>query len=92
MKKTFTVRIGVEVEVDETKFDAAFLAEFAGHFYRDIDTVEKHMDYIAGMVAQDNFPEISPYEWDNPFLEGYGPAKDMGILAKIQDVEVEESE
>lgn len=61
----------IEVEVDESKFDAAFMEEFTSNFYS-YDTIQEHACHLAQLHARglaDN----------HDFIEGYGTAKDMGI-------------
>lgn len=83
MKKTIEVRLVVEVEMDETKFDAKFLQEFRDGFYP-FHSLEDHACHIAQLYAR------GLYGGGDEFIEGYGPAKDMGIKAKgiDQDEEV----
>lgn len=65
----------VEVEIDEAKFDAEFMKEFTDSFYP-YDTIPQHAMHLAQLHARgiaDN----------HDFIEGYGPAKDMGIKFQI---------
>jgi hypothetical protein len=70
----------VLVEIDQSKFDEAFLKEFRDHFYnfRTIDDHLKHLGQLYARGLVDN----------NSFIEGYGPAKDMGI--KFEQIEIQE--
>lgn len=71
----------IEVEMDEAKFDAAFMEEFTSHFYP-YDTIPEHAQHLAQMFARgvaDN----------GDFIEGYGPAKEMGIAFRHVDGEKE---
>lgn len=83
--KTFTVEVAqvVTVELDETKFDEAFLAEFRKHFYR-FDDIDEHAKHIAQLEARGLISD-----W-KPFIEGYGPAEDMGIktAAVVESIEI----
>ncbi len=74
--KTFTVEVTqvVTVELDETKFDEAFMQEFRESFYG-FHTIERHAEHIAQLEARGLIGD-----W-KPFIEGYGPAEDMGIKA-----------
>lgn len=72
----------VEVELDEAKFDEAFLAEFRESFYPFFD-VERHVEHIAQLEARGLLDD---------FTEGYGPIKDMGIKACTVDWTVDEVE
>ena len=71
----------VTVTVDETKFTPEFMAEFRASFFP-FDTLEEHVEHLAQLAARgvaDN----------GTFIEGYGPAADMGIRL---DTTVEELE
>lgn len=79
-----TLTFEVEVSIDETKFDEAFLSEFRESFYPFFD-VERHVEHIAQLEARGLLED---------FTEGYGPIKDMGISARtinwtVDDVEPE---
>ncbi|MBY3434876.1 hypothetical protein [Rhizobium laguerreae] len=78
-KFTATLLFEVEVEVDETKFDEAFLSEFRESFYPFFD-VERHVEHIAQLEARGMLDD---------FTEGYGPIKDMGISARTVDCTLE---
>jgi len=70
----------VQVEVDESKFDEAFLAEFRESFFPFFD-VEDHVKHLAQLQAREMLDD---------FTEGYGPIKDMGIIGRTIDWEVED--
>lgn len=79
-----TLTFEIEVRLDETKFDEAFLSEFRESFYPFFD-VERHVEHIAQLEARGLLDD---------FTEGYGPIKDMGISARtvswtVDDVEPE---
>lgn len=74
----------VEVELDETKFDEAFLAEFRESFYSFDDTRE-HAEYIGHLVARG----LHDIEYSPEFIEGYGPSNEMGIKARIVDYDIQ---
>ena len=74
MKRTVSVEMLVEVEVDETKFTPEFMGEFRDHFFG-LDTVEEHIEHLAQLEAR----EVLSQE----FTEGYGPLKDFGIVARV---------
>lgn len=61
----------VRVTVDESKFDADFMAEFRETMFF-VDTVDGHVKHLAQLFAR-NIVD------NGDFIEGYGPAKDMGI-------------
>ena len=70
----------VEVKVDETKLDVAFMEEFRKYFY-DFENLDAHLEYLAisevrGYIR--GFPES---------LEGYGEIKQLGISIEVQDSE-----
>lgn len=83
--KTFTVEVTqvVTVELDETKFDEAFMQEFREGFYR-FHTLDQHAEHIAQLEARGMIDD-----W-KPFIEGYGPAEDMGIKATavVESIEI----
>ncbi len=71
MKFNVEVTLGVEVELDETKFDEKFFEEYTKNFYH-YDTIEDHAKYLAWLFATARVD-------NDEFIEGYGPAKRMGI-------------
>lgn len=73
------VSIEVEVEIDDSKFDEAFMAEFRESFYL-FFTVELHVEHIAQLEARGMLDD---------FTEGYGQIKDMGIKARTVTWETE---
>jgi len=77
-----TLTFEVEVEIDEAKFDEAFLLEFRDSFYPFFD-VNDHVEHIAQLEARGLLDD---------FTEGYGPIKDMGIKARTVDWTVDEVE
>lgn len=69
----------VDVTLDESKFDEAFMEDFRRSFYP-FTTVEEHAEHIGQMVVR----EVTGGKWDpktggRDFIEGYGPPKKMGI-------------
>jgi hypothetical protein len=64
----------VEVEVDRSKFTEQFMAEFRESFF-DFDSIEEHMLHLGQLYARDVVD-------NGEFIEGYGPADDMGIRFK----------
>lgn len=76
LSKAVQVTQVVRVTIDESKFTPEFMREFQAHFYP-FTSIERHLEHLAQLYARglaDNFA----------FIEGYGPAKDMGI--KFEDV------
>jgi hypothetical protein len=66
----------IVVTVDETKFTSEFMREFRLHFYP-FDTLDKHIEHLAQLHARG-------LAADHSFIEGYGPAKDMGIRFRTE--------
>lgn len=84
-KFTVEVRQIVEVELDEAKFDEAFMEEFLESFYPFMTLVD-HAEHIAqlqarGVIDLDFIP--------TQFVEGYGTALDMGIKASVTSTDME---
>jgi len=77
--KTVTVTILVEVTVDETKFDDAFMADFRKQMYH-FTSLDRHIEHLGQMHARGLYN-------DEDFIEGYGQAKEMGI--KFNELRVE---
>lgn len=84
MKKVVTISFDVEVEIDESKFDERFMSEFRESFYC-FYTIDEHLCHLAQLYARGLIE-------DGQFIEGYGPAKEMGISFNLsgQTEEVEE--
>ena len=82
---TITVTQKVDVELDETKFDDNFMQEFRASFYQFYD-IEDHAKHIAQLEARG----ITSLEiLRSEFIEGYGPANEMGIKACIDHAATE---
>lgn len=83
--KTFTVEVTqiVTVELDETKFDEAFMREFRESFYN-FRTLGQHAEHIAQLEARGLITG-----WP-VFIEGYGPTAEMGISATavVESIEI----
>jgi hypothetical protein len=75
--ETFIVRVDhlVEVTLDPSKFDAAFMSEFNKTFFR-LDSPAEHAEHLASLYAQGM--DMRPAS----FVEGYGPLHEMGITAR----------
>lgn len=69
--KRLTVTQTVEVTVDETKFTTEFMNEFRKTMYDFRDLID-HIEHLAQLHARGLAGDFS-------FIEGYGPASDMGI-------------
>lgn len=72
MQKLVTVTSQVIVIVDETKFTEAWMAEFREYMFN-FYTIDDHIKHLAQMYISSNGLGY------NPFVEGYGLLKDMGI-------------
>ena len=79
MKRTVEVRQLIEVEIDESKFDEQFMQEFRESFYN-FTTLDDHIAHIGQLEARGML---------GTFIEGYGPAKDMGIKAEVKSWDME---
>lgn len=73
--KQVAVTTVIEVTVDETKFDEAFMTEFRQQMYH-FTSLDAHMEHLAQMHARGLYD-------DTDFIEGYGRAKDMGIKLNL---------
>lgn len=84
--KTFRVTVTrvVDVAMDETKFTAEFMEEFDRQIFH-ADGLEEHAEHLGQLWAR----EIAT---DKDFIEGYGPAPDMGIQFEGISMEVEAEE
>lgn len=80
MKYEVIVTQYVEVEVDESKFTDKWMEDFKKNFYA-FNTVKDHVEHLAQLTARERF--------NKEFVEGYGPAEEMGIKARVTDVECE---
>lgn len=73
----------IKVTIDETKFDEDFFRQFNACIFDAGDDLDEHLKHLAQLNAR------GVYE-DTDFIEGYGPAKDMGIkLRALNDLEIE---
>jgi len=88
MTKTVAVTQYVTVTIDESKFTPGFLQEFGEGFYQ-FDNIDEHIEHLAQLTARALYPETK--FWTDTFIEGYGPAQDMGIETSInsRDTEIE---
>lgn len=83
MKKyTANVFIKVEIELDETKFDEAFMAEFRESFYQ-YHELDEHVAHLAQLEARGLL---------DTFTEGYGEIDEFAIKARQADFWVEDVE
>jgi hypothetical protein len=86
MRRTFQIAVTqiVEVQLAASKFDEAFMAEFRESFFSFSDLME-HAEHIAQLHARG----VIDGEFGDEFIEGYGPAKDMGIRARTLSTETD---
>lgn len=82
-KRVVTVTQLIEVDMDDSKFDANFMAEFVASFFP-YDTLEEHARHLAQLYARGIATGFS-----DDFIEGYGPVADMGIRFHEVDIETE---
>lgn len=73
----------IEVATDDAAFDADFFAEFNGSIFQ-TDTVDDHAEHLAQLFARGIIDGTA-----DEFIEGYGPAKDMGIEFRRVDLDME---
>lgn len=81
MKKTVYVTSEVVVSIDREKFDEEFMKEFRDSFYP-FHTIDQHIEHLAQLYARGLCDNHS-------FIEGYGPAADMGIRFDLNHIESE---
>lgn len=78
MKKTVSVTINVEVEVDENAFDENYMQAFRKYMY-DFWTIDDHIEYIAKHAARG---------LDLDYIEGY-TKEEHKLKARILDTNAE---
>ena len=83
--QTFIINVESEIQVtlDESKFTKEFLADFREHFYP-FTSLEQHACHLAQLQARGLIDEP---QTTNRFIEGYGPANEMGIETVTIDCE-----
>jgi hypothetical protein len=79
MKRIVAVTHTVEVKINRKKFTRKFMADFRRDFYN-FTTIERHLEHLAQLYVRGIAGE---------FIEGYGPASEMGI--EFRDVWTEMS-
>lgn len=73
----------IKVTLDETKFTPEFFAEFNASIFDAGNDINAHFKYLAELYATGRNDE-------DDFIEGYGPARDMGIrLRPAFGIEIE---
>lgn len=83
-KRIVQVTQVIEVETNDAKFDADFMAEFTASFFP-YETLDEHAAHLAQLYARGLVAGIYLSE----FIEGYGPVGEMGIKFRHIDQEVE---
>jgi hypothetical protein len=85
--KTFRVNVTqtIDITVDETKFDDAFMEGFRSSFFPFFE-LKDHAEHIAQLQAR-GIIEADSHGGD--FIEGYGHSKEMGIVAIIHATDIE---
>lgn len=88
LTKEISVTQYVKVTIDESKFTPEFFEEFNKNYFYFGDNgddehdrkwaLENHCKHLAQLHARGIYD-------DDDFIEGYGPAKDMGIRFEIVD-------
>ena len=83
--KQVSVTQTVEVTIDETKFTDEWMASFRDVFYN-YYSLDDHVGHLAQLEARGltYLPHVN-----NEFIEGYGPAGDMGIKSRVVDTDIE---
>lgn len=85
-KRKFRVEVTqlVEVELDASKFNEAFMEEFRESFYP-FHSLGDHAEHLAQLHARGLYElDVCP----DQFVEGYGPASGMGISARTISTEI----
>ncbi len=75
MKYTVAYEQEIEVTIDKKKFTKKFMREFYDSMYH-FDTIEEHVAHLGQLAARG-------LAHNGDFIEGYGPAEDMGISFRI---------
>lgn len=76
----------VFVTVDESKFTESFMEEFRESFFP-FFTVDDHREHLARLYAVGIIDG-----WSDEFIEGYGPANEMGIKFRDGWTETEKAQ
>lgn len=85
LKKIVEVTQHIEVTVDETKFTPEFMREFRESFYP-FTSLEDHLCHLGQLFARGLCGSYIDPKFA-PFIEGYGPAHEMGINFRLEDQE-----
>jgi hypothetical protein len=80
--KVVSVTQYIEVTIDETKFDADFFEQFNATIFDAGEELDEHFKHLAQLNARGIYD-------NEDFIEGYGPAEDMGIKFKARDNDFE---
>lgn len=76
--KVVEVTQTIQVTVDETKFNEEFMAGFR-EIITGFTTLDEHIKHLAQLKARGFI------DWDDTFVEGYGPINKMGIKLEFED-------
>lgn len=83
--KVVAVTQYIKVTIDESKFDEEFRRQFNASIFDAGDDLDEHIKHLAQLNARGIYD-------DTDFIEGYGPAEDMGIklraLNMVMEVEI----
>jgi hypothetical protein len=83
IKKEVQVVKVIEVTIDEEKFTPEFFEEFNASMHDLGDDVDEHIKFLATL-------HVRGVADNDSFIEGYGPAKDMGI--RFEEIGDEETD
>lgn len=83
VEREYIVTRQVFVTVDESKFTPEFMEEYRAYFFP-WQTIDNHREHLAELYGR-GVIDGSPSE----FIEGYGPASDMGITFRHGFTETE---
>jgi hypothetical protein len=86
MSKAFEIDVTqtIKVTLDTSKFTDAFMEEFRLNFFP-FFTLADHAKHIAQLQARGIIDLTTGFE----FVEGYGPADEMGIAAKVEYLNID---
>lgn len=84
IEREVEVMFPVYVTIDVSKFTPEFMERFNASMHDFGDSLDEHFKYLAEMHVMDN-----DSGWPDYAIEGYGPAKDMGISFDMSDPETD---
>ena len=85
--RTFRISVTqtIDVTLEDTKFNDAFMREFRASFFP-FDTIEEHAEHLAQLQAR-GIHDLSPFV--SEFVEGYGSSHGMGIKGTVRSTDIE---